>query len=491
MVVTGSMNKLHQGAMRVLVQRLLRLSCAVFAAVLGLSVLGAEGVRADNLSQMLYDVYDNNPDIRAEEAGLDVKRASTKKTRSAFMPQIDAFGSHSLTKERLKSGSTTRTRTSQYGVSASQRLFNGFQTRNNLIKSKYEERSSAYQVRNRERQILLEAVKAYMDVYAARRMINLRRQHLSNLEKQRRATLARIRAGELTRTDLSKTEVLLYRAKASLEGALADLGGAAGRYESLVGYKPGELIYPEMPIRYMPKTKEEAANKALRMHPDLRSSRSDIKATEYAVKAAKGAFLPSIDLSGEVSRNFASSQAETTKTERSFSLRLSLPIFDGGARLADVEKAQAEHSQRKYISNALAARIKADAKEQYLRNRAAQATLRQASAEVKAARALLRGIKIEEKAGQRSFLDILDAEVSLLDAQELEIYSKADSVIALYTFLASTGQLTVSGARKAQIQHDPDARAAVAKAEQLARARIQPAKQAGPRKPQDPWSGLR
>ena len=79
----------------------------------------------------------------------------------------------------------------------------------------------------------------------------------------------------------------------------------------------------------------------------------------------------------------------------------------------------------------------------------------------------------------------------MLDAQELEIYSKADSVIALYSFLASTGQLTVSGSRKAQIQHDPQARAAVAKAEQMARASTQPVKKAGPREPKDPWSGLR
>ena len=170
---------------------------------------------------------------------------------------------------------------------------------------------------------------------------------------------------------------------------------------------------------------------------------------------------------------------------------MSLPIFDGGARLADVDKARAEHNQRKYVSNALAARIRADAREQYLRNKAAQASLKQASAEVKAAKDLLRGIKIEEKAGQRSFLDILDAEVSLLDAQELEIYSQADSVIGLYSFLASTGQLTVSGARKAQIQHDPQAVAAVANAERMARAKAQPKKQVGPRKPSDPWSGLR
>nr|WP_321454890.1 TolC family outer membrane protein [uncultured Cohaesibacter sp.] len=451
----------------------------------------AAPVRADNLAQMLYDVYDNNPDIQAEEAGLEVKKALTQKANSAFMPQVSAYAAQSMVEEKLKVGYTERTRTSQYGIKASQRLFNGFQTRNNLIKAKYEEKSGYYQMRNREREILLEAVKAYMDVYAARQMIVLRQQHVANLEKQRRATKARIRAGELTKTDLSKTEALLFRARASLEGAHADLGGASGRYEALVGYKPGELIYPQMPVNFLPQTPEEAEQKAVRMHPDLRASRATDKAADYAVKSAQGAFLPTLDLTGEFSQNVASSAAETNKSDRSLSLRLSLPLFDGGARLAEVQRARAARSQQVHQTNALAARIKAGAREQFLRYKAAVASVKQASSEVNAAINLLRGIKMEEKAGQRSYLDILDAEVSLLDAKELKIYSQADSVIAIYSYLAATGQLTVSGSRKEYVAHDPQAAAVVAKARQIAALEKQSAKKVGKVRSDDPWSGLR
>ncbi len=461
-------------------------------ACLTLCVCALSGpVKADNLAQMLYDVYDNNPDIRAEEAARDIKKAQSKEARAALFPKVNATLSQNYEENKLKSGGYSRLRTSQYGLSASQRLFNGFQTRNNILRSKYEEKSAHYKVRNRERQILLEAVKAYMDVYAARKMIKLRRRHLDTMLKQRRATKARIRAGELTKTDLSKTDALIYRARASLEGAQADLGGAAGRYESLVGYRPGDLIYPQMPVRFMPKDADEAVKKALRMHPDLRASRANTKASEYAVKAAKGAFLPTLDLTGETTRTFASSHSEPNKQESSVGLRLSLPLFDGGTRLAGVQKARAEHNQRTHLTNALTARIKADASEQFLRNKASQAKLKQAKAEVRAARELLKGIRIEEKAGQRSFLDILDAEVALLDAQELEIYSQADSVIALYSFLASTGQLTVSGARRADLQYSPEATAAIAKAQQLDAAYRQKGKKIGRRTSNDPWSGLR
>lgn len=456
-------------------------------------VCPGEGLRAETLSQMLNDVYDGNPEIKAEEAGLDASKAASRKVRAALMPQISATAVHSYSRDRLRGGGSSHTRTSQYGVKGSHRVFNGFQSYNNYTKSKYETRSAKHQVRNRERVVLLEAVKTYMDVYAARRMIKLRRQHVANMQKQRRGTVARIKAGELTRTDLSKTDALLYRAKAALDGALSDLGAASGRYEALTGYKPGNLSLPQLPMRYAPKNIEDAQRKAMGLHPDLRAARAQNKAADYAVKAAKGAFLPTLDASGEYNSNFSSSLSNTERAESKFSLRLSLPLFDGGSRVADVQKAKAERKQRRYRTNALSAQVKADAKENFLRNRAAQSAMRQARAEVKAAKDLLRGIRIEEKAGQRSFLDILDAEVSLLDARELEIYSQADSVVALYSLLASTGQLTVAGSRKAKsyAKYDPTPTGSVQKAQVRSLAKQQMPKKISGRKANDPWSGMR
>ena len=407
-----------------------RLCRALAGVAFCLAVFVASPGQADSLAQMLYDVYDNNPELRAEEAGHEAQKANSKKARAALMPQVSAHTSYSYTKERLTGGSKSRMRTSQYGIKASQRLFNGFRNRNNLIKAKYEERSSAYRVRNKERQLLLDAVKAYMDVYAARKMIALRRQHVTNMQKQRRATRARIRAGELTRTDLSKTDALLARARAALEGAQADLAGAVGRYETLAGYTPGKLVFPQQPVRYLPKSAEEAETKAITMHPDLRSARATKRARDYAVKAAQGAYLPTLDLSGEYNRNFSKSVAEDTDSDRSVSLRLSLPLFDGGSRAADVQRAKAERKEAVYRNNALRARIKADAREAYMRHKAARATTRQAKSEVKAASDLLRGIRIEEKAGQRSYLDILDAEIALLDAREIEMKSTLNPMLS-------------------------------------------------------------
>lgn len=448
---------------------------------------------AQSLSQMLYDVYDNNSDIRAEEAGQDVRLAEIDKARAAMLPTLSASGSHALSQERSKSGSSRRTRTTQYGLSANHRLFNGFQDRNKILQARYQYASGEQLLRNRETEILLEAARAYMDVFAARKMIGLRRQHVDNLLKQRRATKARIQAGELTRTDLSRTEALLSRARASLSGAQADLGGASGQFEALVGYRPQKLHYPQIPNRFVAKSAKQAEQKALRLHPQLRAARATNKALEYGVKASKGSYLPSLDVNAGYSRSHSSSSQTTPEQEKSLSLRLSLPIFDGGARSAEVRKAKAAHSQARHRTSSLSAKIRSQAREQYLRYQSSKSVVRQAKAEVRAAKDALRGIKIEERAGQRSFLDVLDAEVALLDAREVEIYAQADNVIAVYAYLASTGQLTVSGARKAphygEVDHTATAAISKSKVKDKRQRRLTPA---GKRKnATDPWDGLR
>ncbi|MCV6546587.1 MAG: TolC family protein [Cohaesibacter sp.] len=449
-------------------------------------------VAAQSLSQMLYDVYDNSPDIRAEEAAQEGRRADLDTARAAMIPSLSATGSHKIGEEKSKEGASRRTRTTQYGMTASHRVFNGFQDRNKMIQSRYQYEAGQYALRGRETEVLLSAVRAYMDVYSARKMIALRRRHVDNLLKQRRATKARIKAGELTRTDLSRTDALLSRARASLSGAQADLGAAAGQFEALAGYKPAKVFYPQIPERFLARSVKAAEQKAISMHPQLRAARATNRAMDYNVKAAEGTIMPSLDVNAGITKSITSvGQTTTPKQEKTLSLRLSLPIFDGGVRVAGIKKARAERSQARHKSSSLALKIRAQARERYLRYDSSKAMVKQARAEVKAAKDVLRGIKIEEKAGQRSFLDVLDAEVALLDAREVDIYAKADSVIAIYSYLASTGQLTVTGARKApryaQVDHMPTA--AIAKSKM---ARKQQKRRAGKAtNAKDPWSGLR
>ena len=69
----------------------------------------------------------------------------------------------------------------------------------------------------------------------------------------------------------------------------------------------------------------------------------------------------------------------------------------------------------------------------------------------------LEGVRAEEQVGQRTVLDVLDAEQELLNSQVSLVTSRRDLVVASYTLLAAVGRLSPSELGLPSETYDPDA----------------------------------
>ena len=443
-----------------------------------------QNVQAISLSQMLNDVYDTNPELLAEEEAVIRARSGIDKARADFLPTIStsASGSH-RTKRRLTSRRAVGT-TQQYSVSLSQRLFNGFQSVNKYRGAKQEALKGQYTRRNAERRVLMDAVQAYMNVFSFREILKLRKSYVYILRSQLTATKARIKAGELTKTDLSQTEARLSRALALRVSSEADLGAALGEYARLTGYQADNLHYPVLPKRFLPQSVGAALNKAIELHPDLKAAKAEVLASGFALRGAQGAFLPTIEITASYTRNTGAGSFITNRDETTVMVRVNFDLYQGGARFADLKSAKSRSKEAQYRRRAVEDQIKADARAIYLQNTASKALVKQTRSEVHAAGEALRGIRIEEKAGLRSFVDVLDSQAFLLDAQVASVEARSVLVTSAYRVLSSTGQLSVSGTR---IRNDHVAEYQVAStSRQISMAPLASKKKAG-----DPWSGFR
>ena len=88
---------------------------------------------------------------------------------------------------------------------------------------------------------------------------------------------------------------------------------------------------------------------------------------------------------------------------------------------------------------------------------ASRAQVKSANAQVEANRIALSGVREEEKVGQRTLLDVLDAEQELLDSQVDLVTVRRDLVVNSYTVLSTTGRLTAQDMRLASTLYDPEA----------------------------------
>ena len=124
----------------------------------------------------------------------------------------------------------------------------------------------------------------------------------------------------------------------------------------------------------------------------------------------------------------------------SIGVNLSLPIFQGGRPAAQIRQAQALRSQA--IENATAAerQVIAQTRSAYAMWRSAQEVIKSSETAVSANRLSLEGVRAENSVGNRTILDILNAEQELLNSQVTLVTARRDAYVAGFALLAAMGR---------------------------------------------------
>ena len=118
-----------------------------------------------------------------------------------------------------------------------------------------------------EQQVLFNVVQAYMNVYAGRQLVVLRRKDVAALQQQVRASNERFAVGEITRTDVAQAEARLAESQNALVNVQTQLARDVATYVQLVGNEPGKLSYPK--IAKLPKSLAAALDIAGEINPRL------------------------------------------------------------------------------------------------------------------------------------------------------------------------------------------------------------------------------
>lgn len=419
-----------------------RLLSVVAASALVMFPLGAG---AETISGALAKAYQNNSSLNSSRAGVRVRDEDVAIAKSGLRPRVSATGS--ITWQR--SGGT-ELNTGQFGISLEQPIFDGFQTRNNVRAAEAQVQATVESMRNEELNILFDTASAYMNVIRDRQIAVLRARNLEFLEEQVRAARSRLEVGEGTRTDLAQAEASQQAALAQLSAARAQADASAATYRQLVGEEPGTLQTPQPLTGLLPASLDQAVAIALAEHPAIAARRHQVDAASFSVKAAEGGLLPRLTANAGVSTRYnnylndgpRSSGAEGSTDSASIGLNLTVPIYQGGETSARVR--QSKESLGK-------ARIDVDVTRDTVRRAVTAAWVQYKSAvegvaanreTVRAAQLALDGVIEEREVGQRTTLDVLNAQADLIDAQINLVQAQRDVVVASYAIASAMGRLS-------------------------------------------------
>jgi outer membrane protein len=435
------------------------------AAIAALSVaLLATGARAETIGGALAKAYLNNPDINQQRAAVRVSDENIPKANAGNLPNVSAEGDAAL-ENTLASGLgagypspyDVSSRPRGYGVTVTQNVWNGNRVENSVRQAESNVFGAREQLRNTEQNVLLSAVTYYMDVMRDTAILDLDRNNVEVLQEQLRQTQDRFNVGEVTRTDVAQAEASLAGARATALGAQSQLQASLANYRQAIGDDPKSLS-PVAPLtRQLPKALPQAIAISQLEHPAIVAMLHGVDAAALAIKIAEGALYPTVGLTGQITKRFdvegdpVGSQALT----ESLMGQINIPIWDGGATYAGTRQAKEQLGQTELQTDLQRDRVRAAVVAAWGANENSSGVLRAARAEVQAAEVALAGVREEAKVGQRTTLDVLNAQQALLNARVQLVTAQHDSVVNSYSLLSAVGRLSIQTLGLAVPEYDP------------------------------------
>jgi len=419
----------------------------ILTALLASATLSAPAA-ADTLRDALVSAYETNPNLTAARQGQKATNEGVPLAKANGRPDVTVQPTYFENVMQDGGSSVTQARGVSVNGTISAPIYAGGGIRNAIRAAENRVESGFANLRGTESAIFSAVVGAYMDVIRDEAIVELNRAQVGVLSVNLDATGDRFEIGDLTRTDVAQSEARLALATSNLETARANLIRSKEVYIQLVGREPGQLEAPP-PLPNLPETPDNAVNVALESNPDLIAARENREAAGFDRRAANASRLPTISVFtspsysnalNSISSNIPGFAADNSSFTAQAGVRATVPLYQGGQPAAQIRQAQARLGQAQELEIAAEREVIAQTRASYASWRAAMDVITASQRAVSANELSLEGTRAENSVGNRTILDILNAEQELLNSKVQLVTARRNAYVAGFTLLAAMGR---------------------------------------------------
>jgi outer membrane protein, adhesin transport system len=258
--------------------------------------------QAMTLSEAIQSTIDNHPELHASMNDRLSADEEVKIAKGGYLPTVDLLMGYG--REQTDSPSTRalgdhNKETLNYRdaeLRLRQMLFDGFNTPNEVARTKSVVDSRAYYVLGTSESLALRTVEVYLDVLKRREMVTLAQNNLQTHQRINDQIGLRSERGVGSTADLDQSEARLALAENNLYTEQVNLADAEANFFSATGRMPDELELPATVKGEMPADLLAARQSVMDNNPFLKSAQADVYAAEKQYEVAKSPFYPRFDL---------------------------------------------------------------------------------------------------------------------------------------------------------------------------------------------------
>ena len=406
----------------------------------------AQSTQPTGLAAAVQQAINNNPDVTARLNALRAAANEVDVARGQYLPSVDLSASVGRDSDRITSRSPASQSLSRNGLalSASQILWDGMATSKEVSRLGHARLTRYFEFLGATEETALEATRAYLDVERYRKLVSLAEDNYVQHKYAFDQLQTKFKAGVGRGVDAEQANARLALAESNLTTEQANLHDVSARYLRIVGDLPpasSAAVNPQLSKGILPAN-IDTINQALAQHPSISAAIENLRAAQAQAQGAESRYQPTVEarVRTGVGKNFDGVQDQ--KRDSSAEILLNWNLFNGGSDKARV---------RQYADLLNQA---ADQRDRACRD--VRQTVAIAHNDIRKLQdqlvALDRNVLAIEKArdayrqqfdiGQRSLLDLLNAENELYTAKRSYANAETDLQLAYARTQAAKYSLT-------------------------------------------------
>jgi outer membrane protein, multidrug efflux system len=397
------------------------------------------------LTSLVNDALLANHDLRIALANFNASRAIHRETRFDLAPTVTAGAGY--TEQLYAKGLNTARDVSYYdgSIDAVWELDVFGRARRNVERSRAEVQAAEANLHDAQVMVTAEVTRTYFELRGQQEQLRVAQRNVQNQRETQQLTEARLEAGSAAELDVVRAQALLSNSSATIAPLQAAVVRSIHRLGVLTGREPDALqaelsapaALPDVPT--MTAVGDPAT--LLRRRPDIRRVERQLAASTANIGIAVADLFPHVTFTGSVgvAAVDASGLGDAGSGTRLVAPGISWAAFDLGRVRARIAAARALNDgelarYQQTVLNALEETENALVNHARARERLAQLT-EAATASGRAAELA----RIRYQNGATDFLEVLDSERSLLQAEDQLAQSRTETATTLVAVYKALG----------------------------------------------------
>ncbi|MEM5387237.1 efflux transporter outer membrane subunit [Paraburkholderia phymatum] len=404
------------------------------------------------LNDLEKQAADANQDLKAATARVQQSRALTQAARADWFPSIDAgFGP---TRERLSPASQNLPNNAQVPTqtlwraqaTASYEVDLFGRVSSNVNAARADQAQSEALFRSVQLALQADVAQNYFQLREFDTQLSLYRQTVTLRENALKLVERRFKEGDINELDVSRARNELATARADAVGVARQRAASEHSLAILLGKPPADFSFPETPLApVLARVPAGLPSALLERRPDIAAAERAMAAANARVGLAKSAFFPKLDITGAFGFESATLGDLFQWSSRAFLLgpfagtALTVPIFDGGRRKANLANARAKYDEdvASYRQQVLVAFREVEDNLSDLRLLGDQT--REQTDAVNASQRAEHLSQTQYQEGQVSYLDVIDSQRQVLQSQLQLSHLSGTQAVATVNLIRALG----------------------------------------------------